>query len=180
MGEGEPFLNYKNVIEVLKELGAMYDNSKLALSTTGIKPHLLAKLGKEKFPVPFKLQISIHSTSEATRKKLMPLAPKLSEIEKYLPAYLESGNALEYNYVLLDGINDADADAVWLSVFAKDTKIKLNMLNPIPGTIFKFTNRLTHFCEKLDEMGANYEFYATDGTDIDAACGQMSFKVKFK
>ena len=176
MGEGEPLLNYTNVINALKTLGDMYTDSKLALSTTGIKPYLIKQLSLENFPVPFKLQISIHATTDSIRQELMPLAPSLDTIEEALLVYLQSGNDIELNYVLLDGINDSDMDAVRLASFAKNIKIKLNMLNPIPNGVFQFTNRFDQFCRKLYAMGANYEFYATDGTDINAACGQLSYK----
>ena len=176
MGEGEPFLNYKSVIHTLKELAVKYPNSKLAMSTTCVKPHILEYLAKEEFDVPFKLQISIHSMTDYVRKKLMPLAPPISTIDEYLPIYQDSGKDLEFNYVLLDGINDGVDDAIRLAAFANGIKIKLNMLNPIPNSPFQFTTQFDRFCEELDSMGANYEFYATNGADINAACGQLSYK----
>ena len=175
MGEGEPFLNYMNVVRALKTLGHEFPNSKLAMSTSGVKAHLLEALAKEKFPVPFKLQISIHSTYDHIRSTLMPNAGKQEDIKKYLPAYLESGKELEFNYVLLNGINDHVSDAVRLAEFANGTTIKLNMLNTIPDSPFEYSTNVDRFREVLDNKGANYEFYATNGTDINAACGQLSF-----
>ena len=178
MGEGEPFLNYANVIATFKVLANMYPNSKLAMSTSGVKPYLLKDLAQEEFPVPFKLQISIHSTYEHIRQKLMPHAGRAAGIKQYVPFYLESGKELEYNYVLLDGINDHVTDATRLADFANGVTIKLNMLNAVPGSQFKFSTNFDRFCDVLDEKGANYEFYKTNGTDINAACGQLSHKAK--
>lgn len=177
MGEGEPFLNFRNVVTTLKQLGTMYPNSKLALSTSGAKPYCIPYLAVEKFPVPFKLQISIHSMYDHIRKELMPNAAPLDTISRFLPLYLESDKDIEFNYVLLDGINDQACDAVKLADFAGDIKIKLNMLNPAPNNHFDFSTRFDRFCEVLDNKGANYEFYATNGTDINAACGQLTYKM---
>jgi len=176
MGEGEPFLNYTNVIDTLKTLGITYKESKLALSTSGVKPHLIEQLVHEEFSVPFKLQISIHSTHPVIRKMIMPVAPPVSDICKYLPVYQQSGKDLEFNYVLLDGINDTDDEATRLAILADGIKIKLNMLNPIPNGQFQFTTRFDQFCTVLDKMGADYEFYVTNGADINAACGQLTYK----
>ena len=176
MGEGEPMLNYDNVVRALKELGTRYPNSKLAMSTSGAKPYLIKALAREEFPVPFKLQISIHSTYQHIRDRLMPNAGLLAEIVKFVPRYLESPHDIEFNYVLLDGVNDGTNDAHRLAALANGIMIKLNKLNPIPESLFQYTNQYDEFCEVLTQRGADYEFYATDGTDIDAACGQLSYK----
>ena len=108
----------------------------------------------------------------------MPHAGRAAGIKQYAPFFKESGMELEYNYVLLDGINDQSADAARLAEFADGTTIKLNMLNAVPGSQFKFSENFERFCEVLTEKGANFEFYRTNGTDINAACGQLSHKVR--
>ena len=178
MGEGEPLLNYKNVVAALKTLSNLYSGSKLALSTSGTKPHLLKELAKEEFNAPFKLQISVHSTFEHIRTLLMPHAGPLSGVKVYMADYMKSGKDIEFNYVLIDGMNDQAIDAVRLADFVAGKTIKLNMLNPTPNNSHQFTTNFDRFCEVLDDKGANYEFYATDGTDINAACGQLSYKQK--
>ncbi len=50
------------------------------------------------------------------------------------------------------------------------------MLNPIPNSYFKFTTRFDQFCTVLNKMGADYEFYVTNGADINAACGQLTYE----
>lgn len=176
MGEGEPLLNYNNVVETLRILGTKYPSSKLAMSTSGARPYLIGALAIAEFPVPFKLQISIHSTYDHVRERLMPHAGPLVDITYYLKRFQNSLNELELNYVLLDGVNDTAIEAYRLAALAEGIKIKLNMLNPIPEGPYQYTKRYDSFCEVLTAQEANYEFYATDGTDINAACGQLSYK----
>ena len=177
MGEGEPLLNYTNVVEALKILGGRYPNSKLAMSTSGIKPRLIEALGSETFPVPFKLQVSIHSTNDETRKQLIPITQPLTNIEKSLKMYKHIGNKVELNYVLIDRLNDSDEDARRLAKIAGDIPVKLNQLNPISHRDFNFTTRFEEFVKVLDQEGTIWEFYQTDGTDINAACGQLTHTI---
>jgi 23S rRNA (adenine2503-C2)-methyltransferase len=174
MGEGEPFLNFGNVVDVLKQLGTQHPNSKLAMSTSGVKVGLLKQLAFEEFPVPFKLQISVHSTYNHVRSEIMPHAAPLNNVCSFLPEYINSGKDLEFNYVLLDGINDSEREAERLAEIANGITIKLNMLNPTPNSPYQFSTNFKSFCEALDKAGANYEFYKTNGSDINAACGQLS------
>lgn len=176
MGEGEPFLNYDNVLQALQGLAHLYPNSKLALSTSGIKPNLIKKLAKEQFPVPFKLQVSVHSSSDEIRRTIMPVSRPLAELKSALDEFKLSHKELELNYVLIENVNDSNEDARGLASFAGDILVKLNMLNPVPQSNFHFTSRFDQFVTILNEQGTTWEFYETNGTDIEAACGQLTFK----
>ena len=176
MGEGEPLANYENVVAALERLSELYPNSKLALSTSGARPDNIKRLADHKFKVPFKLQVSIHSANDTTRKLLIPVSHSLQNILNAVNEYKKSGKGLEFNYVLMHNINDSMEDAEQLAKLAGDVVIKLNVFNPIDGSDIKASMWVNNFTFILSECGAKYEVYKTNGTDIDAACGQLTYK----
>lgn len=178
MGEGEPLLNYKNVITALKVLTGRYPNSKIAISTTGVRPKLIERLAEEQFSVPLKLQVSIHSPCQPIRDKLIPTSKPLWKVMESVHKFKKSGGDIELNYVLFDKLNDSDEDAIQMAQEADKILIKLNKYNPIPECEYRPSTRLKAFKDALVSGGGVYEVYNTDGTDIEAACGQLTYKLK--
>ena len=178
MGEGEPLLNYDNVVIAFNHLGIKYPDSKLALSTSGIRPSAIARLARERFPVPFKLQVSIHSVEEDVRKQLIVVTQPLSKIKQAIEEFAFSNHGLELNYVLFQGVNDSEEDGARLAEFAGNILIKLNTYNTISQSNLQRSTNVEQFATVLDRFGATYEFYETNGTDIDAACGQLTYRLR--
>ena len=89
MGTGEPFDNYDNVMKFLKEVNAEYGlnigQRHITVSTCGIVPKII-EFANEKTQVT--LAISLHSTTDENRKKIMPIANKYS-IEELLSLFLQ-------------------------------------------------------------------------------------------
>ena len=115
MGMGEPLLNLPNVIKATRLLtdpaGIGISPRRITLSTAGIVPKM-AELGRE--PVRPKLAISLNASSEGQRRELMPITRKysLKDLLAACKAYpLRPWEKLTFEYVLLKGVNDTDADA---------------------------------------------------------------------
>lgn len=175
MGEGEPLLNYNNIIKTMHLLPTYYPNCRLSLSTSGASPKRIVDLSREEFDVPFKLQVSMHSLDPVIRKDLMPLARPVEEVIAAMETYRKNqpNRPIELNFALMDGINDRDEDLELIKKYL-DTSwyLKFGRFNPVPGVIFTGSNRIQEFVDILTNDGYTVEYHASDGADTGAACGQ--------
>lgn len=180
MGEGEPFLNFQNVVLALRQLGRCYPASRLAVSTSGIKPELIRRLARIIFPVPLKLQVSLHGPSDEIRSMIIPTSRPITDIVNAVRYYNETcGRLVEWNYVLMKDINDSRECAIETArLLGPGCHVKFNFLNPVVNSPFTASEqaRLSEFRKILEYHGLTTEYYETDGTDIAAACGQLSYK----
>ncbi len=143
MGQGEPLLNLHNVLKATRLLtdaeGAGISPRRMTLSTAGVIPQI-EEMGRAE--VRPKLAISLNASTEETRRQLMPITGKyhLQELLAACKAYpLRPWEKLTFEYVLLHGVNDSDADARRvLSLLANlNAKVNLIALNPGPGIPFE-------------------------------------------
>lgn len=183
MGIGEPLNNYDNYVKSVYTLHKAFPLAKFAVSTNGSNPENIVKLAmdmKEK-DINLKLMISLHSADESVKSKIMPLSADLRTLltngEMYKKA---TGNGVEYNFSLMNGINDTDESAIKLSTLLDDMNlkddayIKINRFNQVSLTTLKPSTRVESFVNKLKELGVkNVEYYETNGSDISGACGQL-------
>jgi 23S rRNA (adenine2503-C2)-methyltransferase len=180
MGMGEPLLNLPNVIKATRLLtdpeGIGLSQKRITLSTAGIVPKI-AELGRE--PVRPKLAISLNASTEEQRRELMPITRKysLKDLIAVAKAYpLRLWEKLTFEYVLLKGVNDTDADArrVVKLLAHLNAKVNLIALNPGPGIAFQ-----TPDPERVDAFQAIVRrsmpcfLRKPRGRDIFAACGQL-------
>src|SRR6201995_4430655 len=89
-----------------------------------------------------KLSISLNASSQEQRIKLMPITRKyhLKDLLAACRAYpLRAWEKLTFEYVLLKGVNDTDADArrVVRLIANLNAKVNLIALNPGPGIPFE-------------------------------------------
>lgn len=176
MGIGEPLFNYDNLISSFLYLNNKYPNSKFALATCGVNLGNILKLSKDlKDLSSFKLTISLHSANEEKRKKLMPVSSNLKELVKIVKTYKDiSGRPVEWNYVLFKDINDSREDAQALfELLGRDEYIKINRFNTIKNSNLKESPHVQEFISEFKKYNMNVEYYETNGTDINGACGQM-------
>src|SRR5579863_1324966 len=143
MGMGEPLLNLPNVIKATRLLtdpkGIGLSPRRITLSTAGIVPKII-ELGRE--PIRPKLAISLNASTEEQRLELMPITRKysLKDLLGACKAYpLRKWEKLTFEYVLLRGVNDTDADArrVVKLLAHLNAKVNLIALNPGPGIEFE-------------------------------------------
>jgi len=180
MGMGEPLLNLPNVIKATRILtdqaGIGLSPKRITLSTAGIVPKI-AELGRE--PVRPKLAISLNASSEEQRRELMPITRKYSlrDLLDACQAYpLRSWEKLTFEYVLLKGVNDSDADARRVVKLLEHLNAKVNLiaLNPGPGIEFGTPDpeRVSAF-QAIVRRAMPCFVRKPRGRDIFAACGQL-------
>jgi 23S rRNA (adenine2503-C2)-methyltransferase len=180
MGQGEPLLNLPAVVKATRILvdpeGAGLSPRRITLSTAGIVPKI-AELGRE--PVRPKLAVSLNASTEEARCELMPITRKypLRDLIEACRAYpLRPWERLTFEYVLLDGVNDSDADARRVVRLLAHLKCKVNLiaLNPGPGIPFATPapERVLAF-QALVKRGMPCFIRKPRGLDIYAACGQL-------
>jgi 23S rRNA (adenine2503-C2)-methyltransferase len=180
MGMGEPLLNLANVLKATRLLldpaGMALSPRRLTLSTSGIIPKM-AELGRE--TARPKLAISLNASTEEQRCELMPITRKypLGELIKACRAYpLRPWERLTFEYVLLKGVNDSDADArrVVRLLAHLNCKVNLIALNPGPGIAYDTPEpeRVASFQTILRKSMPCF-LRKPRGRDIFAACGQL-------
>lgn len=180
MGQGEPLLNLPNVLKATRILldPAGFDLSprRITVSTAGIVPKI-AELGRE--PVRPKLAISLNASTEEMRQQLMPITRKyhLADLMEACKAYpLRPWEKLTFEYVLLRGVNDTDADARRVVKLIANLNCKVNLiaLNPGPEIPFETPDpeRVASF-QQIVRRAVPCFIRKPRGLDIYAACGQL-------
>lgn len=173
MGEGEPFLNYKNVLETMRILDKRHD-CRISVSTSGYK---IREFALEEFNKPVKLQVSVHAANYYTRKKLMPNAPDTIRLKEAIKYFNENSNKLlDLNFTLIDGINDSLQDMQHIIDKFPDNHIKISKYNSVDNVGMKSSTRVDECINFLKESNMDVEYHETDGADIAAACGQTRGK----
>ena len=186
MGMGEPLANYDNVVAALRLM--LDDNAyglsrrRVTLSTAGMVP----AMDRLRADCPVALAVSLHAPSDALRDELVPLNRKypLKELMAACRRYLEDAprDCITFEYVLLAGVNDRDADARALLARTRDIPCKFNLIpfNPFPGSGYRrpTAERVRRFQEILMAADLVATVRRTRGDDIDAACGQLAGQVR--
>ena len=184
MGQGEPLLNLENVIKATRILldpaGFGLSPRRITVSTAGIIPKI-AELGQE--PVRPKLAISLNASTEESRQELMPITRKyhLKDLMEACKAYpLRPWEKLTFEYVLLHGVNDSDADARRVVKLLANLNAKVNLiaLNPGPGIPYETPQpeRVAAF-QAIVRHSLPCFVRKPRGLDIYAACGQLKRNV---
>ena len=181
MGMGEPLLNLENVVKSLLILadpqGLTLSPRKITLSTVGLVPQI-KQLAEA--PVVPNLAISLSATTDAVRDQLMPINRKYP-IQKVLEACaqfsLRQNQRITFEYVLIAGVNDGDADARRLVRLLARVRSKVNLLPLNPGNTHGLKpsspERVNRFREILTNKDLPAYIRRPRGTDISAACGQL-------
>ena len=187
MGQGEPLLNLANVIKATRLLtdpeGMAISPRRITLSTAGIIPKI-NEMARE--PVRPKLAISLNASTEEQRRELMPITRKyhLKDLIEACRTYpLRPWEKLTFEYVLLKGVNDSDADArrVLKLLASLNAKVNLIALNPGPGIPFgtPARERVEAFQTILRRSMPCF-VRKPRGLDVFAACGQLKSMVQIE
>ena len=180
MGMGEPLLNLPNVVKATRILvdprGVGLSEKRITLSTAGIVPKI-EELGRE--PVRPKLAVSLNASTEEMRRELMPITRKyhLKDLLEACRAFpLRPWEKLTFEYVLLGGVNDTDADArrVVKLLAHLNAKVNLIALNPGPGIPYETPEpERVHAFQAIVKRSMPCFIRKPRGLDIFAACGQL-------
>jgi 23S rRNA (adenine2503-C2)-methyltransferase len=184
MGMGEPFLNYDALMKAVHLLaeGVGIPESRMTVSTAGIVPRIYDFGAERSRP---KLAISLNASNDELRTQLMPLNRKW-DLDKLMAAArefpLRPREMLTFEYVLLNGVNDAPEHARQVVELIRGIRAKVNLiaLNPGPGIDFQTPepDRVLNFQKILVTAGVPAFIRRPRGRDIYAACGQLKRTVE--
>lgn len=181
MGMGEPLYNFENVRDAMKIAmdphGIQLSRRRITLSTSGVVPEI-ARTAAE---IGCQLAISFHATTDEVRDKLVPINKRwnIAELLDALRTYPKVSNSerITFEYVMLDGVNDSDADARRLIKLIDGIPAKINLIpfNEWPGAPYKRSsnNRIRAFADIIYKAGYASPIRTPRGEDIMAACGQL-------
>lgn len=184
MGQGEPLLNLDNVLKAIDIFNKDFviGIRRLTVSTCGIIPQI-NKLASLDFQPT--LAISLHAPNHALRSELMPIENKynLDELMKALKDYVgETGRRITIEYTLIKGFNDTTECAKELAKLLIGLKANINLIiyNPNDKDTFEKPTKesIQKFKYILEQSGKKVTIRLERGSDIDAACGQLSNKMK--
>jgi 23S rRNA (adenine2503-C2)-methyltransferase len=181
MGMGEPLFNYENVAKALRIImhgeGIAISKRKITLSTSGVAP-LIKRCGEE---LDVGLAVSLHAVTDELRDQIVPINRRypLKELLKACREYPGASNSrrITFEYVMLKGVNDSQADAKQLVRLLKGIPAKINLIpfNPWPGAPFECSdwNTIETFGDIVNAAGYSSPVRRPRGRDIMAACGQL-------
>jgi 23S rRNA (adenine2503-C2)-methyltransferase len=181
MGMGEPLYNFDNVVTALKiamdDQGIALSRRRITLSTSGVVP-MIPKVGEA---LDVNLAVSLHAVTDEVRDTLVPINRKwpIAELLRACADYPGARNSrrITFEYAMLKGINDSDADARELVRLLTPVHAKVNLIpfNPWPGAPYECSsnNRIHRFAEIVNDGGLSAPVRTPRGRDIQAACGQL-------
>ncbi|CAN7409355.1 MULTISPECIES: 23S rRNA (adenine(2503)-C(2))-methyltransferase RlmN [Rossellomorea] len=187
MGIGEPFDNYDNMMDFFRvvndQKGLSIGARHITVSTSGLADKIY-KFADENIQI--NLAVSLHAPNNELRTRIMKIN-RAYPLEKLMPAidyYLEKTNRrITFEYILLSDVNDHKEEALQLAKLLKN-KRHLSYVNLIPYNPVDEHNQyqrstkeaIVEFYGTLLEHGINCGVRVEQGTDIDAACGQLRSK----
>jgi len=181
MGMGEPLYNFDNVRDAMKIAmdpeGISLSRRRITLSTSGVVPEI-ARAGTE---IGCALAVSFHATTDAVRDTLVPINKRwnIATLLDALRTYPRLSNAerITFEYVMLKGVNDSDADARRLVKLIAGIPAKINLIpfNEWPGAPYERSDwaRIEAFADIVYKAGYASPIRTPRGEDIMAACGQL-------
>ncbi|MBU1144833.1 MAG: 23S rRNA (adenine(2503)-C(2))-methyltransferase RlmN [Firmicutes bacterium] len=186
MGTGEPFDNYDNVINFIKVVndskGLAIGQRHITVSTCGIVPKIY-QYAEE--PIRSNLAVSLHASNDALRTKIMYINKRypIKEIIDACKVYFEkTSRRITFEYILLSGVNDFLEQADELSDLLRGLNAYVNLIPYNHVTEFEYEKtdmrRAMSFYDRLMRRGINATLRKEQGSDIDAACGQLRMKSK--
>ncbi len=181
MGMGEPLYNFENVRDAINVIadgeGLSVSKRRITLSTAGVVP-MIPRAGEE---IGSMLAISLHAPRDDVRDVIVPLNKKypIKELLAACKAYpgLSNARRITFEYVMLKGVNDSNADARELVKVIRGIPAKINLIpfNPWPGAPYECSDweRIEEFGEIVNRAGYASPIRTPRGRDIMAACGQL-------
>lgn len=181
MGMGEPLYNFENVRDAMKVVmdgeGLSLSRRRITLSTSGVVPEI-ARTAQE---IGCLLAVSFHATTDEVRDRLVPINKRwnIATLLEALRDYprLTNSERITFEYVMLDGVNDTDADARRLVKLIQGIPAKINLIpfNEWPGAPYRRSSpeRIRAFADIIYKAGYASPIRTPRGEDIMAACGQL-------
>lgn len=188
MGMGEPLANFDALSEAIRRLtnktwGLGWSPRRITVSTAGLASRL-----KDIAPLGVNLAVSLNATTEEQRATLMPAANRIAPLKTLLAACrrypLAPSRRLTFEYVLLAGVNDREADAHRLVKILRGMACKVNLIpfNPFPGGAFQRPSDRDVLTFQTILCGAGLDAFIrkSRGRDVLGACGQLGNLPRFR
>ena len=205
MGMGEPAHNLDNVLEAIQILGNQGNigHKNLVLSTVGdlrVFERLMEGLiltgklppqpypggsegnreGQSSIPVKPALALSLHTTDAKLRAKLLPHAPQIDikELVERGEVYARATSyPVQYQWTLLEGINDSDAEVEKIAQLLGGKYAVMNFIpfNEVGGLEYRrpSVERTAQMVHALKQQNIIAKVRDSAGQEIDGACGQL-------
>jgi 23S rRNA (adenine2503-C2)-methyltransferase len=186
MGMGEPAHNLDNVMDAIDLLGSVGDigHKNLVFSTVG-DPRVFERLPRG--PVKPALALSLHTTHADLRTTLLPRAPRIDPKdlveagERYARA---TGYPIQYQWTLLEGINDSDEELAGIVALLSGKYAVMNFIpfNAGDGLAFRRPShqRAREMAQHLHQHGILSKLRQSAGQDVDGGCGQLRARAAAK
>lgn len=188
MGMGEPLLNFEAVVSacdlMMDDLAYGLAKRRVTVSTAGLVP----AIGRLASVSDASLAVSLHATTDELRNQLVPLNRKyplasvLAACRDFAFSERQRGRKITFEYVMLDGVNDSEADARRLVKLLSQIPSKINLIpfNHFQGSPFRRSSpeAIERFWAILTKAGFLATVRRPRGEDIDAACGQLVGKIQ--
>lgn len=186
MGIGEPFDNYDNVMNFIDIInddnGIALGSRHITVSTSGIVPKIKEFMNNGK---QVNLAISLHAANNELRSKLMKVNKvyDLNELMSSIKEYINKTNRrVTFEYILLNGVNDRESDAIQLSKLLKNMNCYVNLIpyNETSHIEFKRSSdcNILKFYDILKKNNINVTIRREFGRKVSAACGQLRANYK--
>jgi len=186
MGMGEPAHNLDNVLEAIDVLGMQGNlaHKNLVLSTVGdLRVFERLPVGRVK-PA---LALSLHSTDDALRTKLLPQAPQIpvTELVERCEAYARAtGYPTQYQWTLIEGMNDSDAEVERIIELLSGKYAIMNFIpfNAVDGLPYRrpSAERMARIVGTLKQRGIITQLRDSAGQEVEGACGQLRARAERK
>lgn len=181
MGMGEPLANYDPVVGAIRTLTADWGFGlgarRITVSTSGLVPEI-RKLADEGLGI--RLAVSLHGATNPTRDRIMPVNRKypIADLVDAIDHFQRRHKRMvTLEYILIDGVNDAYAEADALIEIARRLHVHINCIpyNRVEGLPWKRPPiaRQDAFVRRLRAAGLSVTIRREKGHDIAAACGQL-------
>jgi 23S rRNA (adenine2503-C2)-methyltransferase len=179
MGMGEPAHNLDNVLEAIQLLGQEggIAHKSLVFSTVG-DPRAFERLPHGR--VKPALALSLHTTKPELRERLLPRAPRLDPAElveageRYARA---TGYPIQYQWTLIEGINDGDDEVEGIVRLLHGKYAILNLIpyNAVDGLPYQRPDwdAAAAIARRLHRRGILTKLRQSAGQDVEAGCGQL-------
>jgi 23S rRNA (adenine2503-C2)-methyltransferase len=177
MGMGEPLDNLEEVLRAIAVLrepsGFAVAERRITVSTVGIVPRmdeLYARTGAQ-------LAVSLHAIDAGQRRALLPVARKWS-LGELRACIARAPRTVLLQWTLIDGVNDADADADALARFCEGLDVRVNLIplnpGPVPAQKAPPLERCRAFQRRLSGAGVRALLRMPHGQRVGGACGQLA------
>ena len=179
MGMGEPSHNLGAVmraVDFLAEFGELKYKD-LVISSVGDRRLFKTLMDRRIKPA---LALSLHSTQDSVRRKLLPNAPAVpvGELFQLGEEYARAGKyPIQYEWTLIDGVNDSQEEISNLKELLKNRYAMINFIayNPVPGSSFKRPPRkkMLSIIRDLRNSGCIATIRDSAAQGIEGGCGQL-------